>query len=200
MKIKLSCEVDSNVLVEFLNTLKNQENFTLDSFIEEKMKEYIDFPEEDSDGKISGEDFIKLLMEKTKNYKVGQLANIVLRKLLELGVANSKEIEEMQKASGTVPVETYHTNYGFYCKNNFNTSFPVLITEYQKENYDGCSSPPKFLAQPLAIEDKKFYLSAQWYTQNLDPMKTWIVEHLRSWLYQADEHQENELKKLINCL
>ena len=172
-----------------------------DGVIEEFMRAYVEDKSESPiiPPKTIGvyEELTEKLLENCASYKVGQFAKIVLRKLLEAGVASEDEIEEMQKAAGAVQVKNFHTVFGIYNSENFSTAFPVLITEQQKLDYDNNNPPPKFLVVPLNIRGKNYHLSAQWFVQNRAPMEKWVRSHLPKWFESATEEQVADMKKFI---
>lgn len=202
MKVEASFKVDVGILNDFLDALKANNKFP-DDVIESLMKEYIEEsvhgviidqgpPGPEPDGKY----YAEKLLEKCKGYKVGQLARVVLRKLLEEGVASEEEIVEMQKAAGRVQIENFNTTFGLYNNENFKTAFPVLITEQQKQDYD--KAPQKFLVNPLNINGENFHLSAQWFNYNREPMENWIRTHLPKWFENATEEQKSNMIRFIN--
>ena len=196
MKVDASFKVDVNILKSFLDALKTRNEFPND-VIESFMKKYseeIVKPPIGPEGE-EGEYYTEKLLRNCEQYKVGQFAKVVLRKLLEEGVASEEEIAEMQKASGTVQIENFHTTFGRYNNENFKTAFPVLITEQQKRDYD--KSPQKFLVNPLNIYGKNFHLSAQWFKYNREPMENWIRSHLPKWFESATEEQKSNMIKFI---
>ncbi len=195
MKVDASFKVNVNILKNFLDALKKRNAFpndVIESFMKEYSKETI--PPEPVEP-IEGEHYTEKLLENCKAYRVGQLVRVVLRKLLEVGVASEDEILEMRKASGRAPLNTYRTSFGRYNKENFDTTFPLLITEQQKRDYD--QNVPKFLVTPLNIRGESFHLSAQWYTHNRKPIEDWIRSHLPKWFERATEEQKSEMKSFI---
>ena len=196
MKVDAGFKVDVDVLKNFLDALKTRKEFPND-VIESFMKAYTKTvipdppprPEEDYT------DYTEKLLENCEDYKVGELAKVVLRKLLEEGVASEEEIKEMQKASGAVQIANFHTTFGRYNNENFKTAFPVLITEQQKRDYD--KAPQKFLVNPLNIYGKNFHLSAQWFKFNREPMEKWISSHLPRWFESATEEQKSNMIRFI---
>ena len=192
MKVDASFKVDVDILKSFLDALKTRNEFpndVIESFMKEYSKEII------TPSDSEGEYYTKKLLENCEGYKVGELAKVVLRKLLEEGVASEEEIEEMQKASGQVQVANFHTTFGRYNNENLKTAFPVLITEQQKHDYD--KSPQKFLVTPLNIYGENFHLSAQWFDRNREPMEKWIKTHLPKWFDSATEEQKSNMIKFI---
>ena len=191
MKVDAGFKVDVDVLKNFLDALKTRKEFPND-VIESFMKEY---SEKTDPSPRPEEDYTEKLLENCKVYKVGELAKVVLRKLLEEGVASEEEIKEMQKASGAVQIANFHTTFGRYNNENFKTAFPVLITEQQKRDYD--KAPQKFLVNPLNIYGKNFHLSAQWFKFNREPMEKWIRSHLPRWFESATEEQKSNMIRFI---
>lgn len=199
MKVAANFKVDVGVLNRFIEALKANNEFP-DDVIESFMRNYIDDTVDDDtiDDTIiinPGEELTEKLLERCKDYAVGQLAKIVLRKLLEAGVASEEEIVEMQKAAGAVQVKNFHVDFGIYNKENFKTAFPVLITEQQKRDYD--TSPAKFLVMPLTVRGEKFHLSAQWFKQNREPLEKWIRSHLPVWFDNAIAEEQSDMEKFI---
>jgi len=203
MKVSITFNVDVDILKDFSDNLKKNSEFP-DDVIEELMKSYVE--NTDTDTVVDGgtdtntdtdyEKLTEILLTKCRiKYRVGQFADIVLRKLLEAGVATEEEVMQMQTASGKITSNKYHISFGSYCRENFKTSFPLLITTEQKIKYD--VSPPKFLVNPLIIRNEKFHLSAQWYTYNREPMENWIRSHLPKWFKRATEEQKADMTKFI---
>lgn len=59
-----------------------------------------------------------------------------------------------------------------YCKQFFKTKgrqFPILVTER--------NNPRRYYAEPIKIRDKIYYISSQWYNDQLPYLKKWIKEH-----------------------
>ena len=198
MKAMVTFNVDVSLLKNFTDALKANNDYP-DAVIEEFMRNYIDNSvgddTVDDTGGTPGEKLTEELLERCKDYAVGQLARIVLRKLLEAGVASEDEIVEMQKAAGAVQVKNFHVDFGIYNKENFKTAFPLLITEQQKHDYD--TAPAKFLVMPLTVRGEKFHLSAQWFKQNREPLENWIWAHLPEWFDNATEEEKSDMEKFI---
>ena len=197
MKATVSFTVDVSLLNDFTETLKRNNAYP-DEVIEEFIKTYVNDDGDDDDDDDDDDDENELtekLLKNCKDYKVGELVRVVLRKLLEVGVASEDEILEMRKASGRAPLKTYRTSFGRYNKENFDTTFPLLITEQQKRDYD--QNVPKFLVTPLNIRGESFHLSAQWFTHNRKPIEDWIRSHLPKWFERATEEQKSEMKSFI---
>lgn len=201
MKAMISFNVDINLLKDFNDTLKKNNDFS-DDVIERFIKDYINDSDSDSDSDSDcdsdsdGDYWTEELLTNCKGYPVGKLAGIVLRKLLEAGVASEDEVVEMQKASGWASIEKYHINSGLYCNENFKTSFPLLLIPEKKKMYD--IAPSKFLVNPLTIRGEKFHLSAQWFVYNREPMEKWIRNHLPEWFdKRATEEQKADMINFI---
>ncbi|MBR2774559.1 MAG: hypothetical protein IKD73_06175 [Selenomonadaceae bacterium] len=198
MKATTKFTVDVSLLHDFNETLRRNNAYP-DEVIEEFIKAYVNDSSINKigggDEKLTGNELTEKLLKNCKDYKVGELVRVVLRKLLEVGVASEDEILEMRKASGRAPLNTYRTSFGRYNKENFDTTFPLLITEQQKRDYD--QNVPKFLVTPLNIRGESFHLSAQWYTHNRKPIEDWIRSHLPKWFERATEEQKSEMKSFI---
>lgn len=189
MKAMVSFNVDVSLLKDFNDALKRNNAYP-DEVIEEFMRDYVSnlgsvVPP------VVNSDYMKLteeLLTNCESYRVGELVKIVLRKLLEAGVASEQEIEEMQKASGRVQTENYHTAFGRYNNENFKTAFPLLITE---EGSD------KFYKFSLKIYGETYYLCSQWADRNLEPLRNWIRSHLPKWFERATEEQKSNMIRFI---
>lgn len=94
-------------------------------------------------------------------FKVGKIAQTLLRKALENGTANDEEIQRMQ----TKP----------YSKNTFGIDFPLLVAE--NSEYDSV----RYYSKPLNISGKRFYLCSQWFevsANNDRPfLLAWLAKH-----------------------
>ena len=207
LKVNIAITVDVDLLKKFSDALKQTQDYP-DDVIEDFMRQYItashaekvdaaDSYEEPYLEPVDDNDYVALtenFLTKCKKYAVGQLANIVLRQLLEAGVASEEEVAEMQKASGKVSIKKYHIAYGIYCKDNFKTAFPLLIAADRKKLYD---VPQKFLVMPLTVYGQKYNLSAQWFVQNRELLENWIRSHLPEWFKHATEDQKADMRKFI---
>ena len=133
-------------------------------------------------------------MEKSKNFKVGELARQVLRPLLELRIMTDEELEEMQMANGDTQVDRLKIKFGWYNNTCFGMSFPLLVTPETLKLDVG----DNYYTRPLTIGEQKFYLVSQWNAANhLEKLKNWIREHVEKFLENADESQVEELKRII---
>lgn len=93
--------------------------------------------------------------------KIGKLAQIVLRRMLEDGAANEDEIHLMQTAE--------------YSKRIFDIQFPLIV----KANSE--FDPVRYYAKSLTIRGVPYYLCSQWFetTANNDRpyLLSWIESH-----------------------
>jgi len=101
--------------------------------------------------------------DKYNELKVGKLANIVLRKMLESGRATSQEIEHMQT--------------GHYSKQLFGIDHPLLrkaSSLYEKK-------PLRYYAHPLKIWGKYYFLCSEWFETDANNdrlyLENWIKKH-----------------------
>ena len=95
----------------------------------------------------------------TGEVKVGALARVVLRRLLESGVATSEEIVSFQTLNESKAV--------------FNLNFPLLVP------VDGEFQHNRYYTDPLTIRGKKYRMTSQWYEAQKEPLQKWIDEHSR---------------------
>ena len=77
-------------------------------------------------------------------FKVGQIARIFLRQMLESGCASEEEISAMQTKE--------------YSKKVFDLQFPLLLKVDQEDN-----PPNRYYATPLMINGVKYYLCSEWF-------------------------------------
>ena len=94
-------------------------------------------------------------------FKVGKLAQVVLRKLLESGAATAEEIQFMQTTE--------------YSKQHFHLNYPLLVrTDCDYESI-------RYYASPLTIDGVSYKLCSQWFeveANNDRPyLLRWIREH-----------------------
>ena len=98
---------------------------------------------------------------KFSNYKVGQIANIFLRQMLQNNAASGEEVKLLQNKD--------------YSKTNFGIDFPLLAR--YGSNYDKV----RYYKKPLYIYGEKYVLCSQWFetTANNDrePLLMWIEKH-----------------------
>lgn len=190
-KNTVTFQLDEEVSREFVRAA-NIKGYLPEDLLEEFMRYYVnesdDEPDEleESDELDDEVNWTTILLDKFANKKVGELANHVLRELIERGVATEEEIAEFQKASGNVPQKDYHVPFGKYVRDEFGTTFPLLINEQRWKDYDRTKKTPKYLVQPLYVNGEKFYLCAQWFINNRAPMENWIRKRLPLWLKQTD--------------
>lgn len=182
-KIYLTIPIDEDFFFKFSKAVKQKGNGkSINEMLEQLMQRYVNDPPP------VGPDVEKLLA-KYSNFGVGQLANIVLRELLERGVATDYEITEFQKASGGVQVEKFGISNGQYVKKTFGLSFPLLVTEekFQKDQI-------KFYTKPLNIDGNKYHLCSQWVEgQHRKKLEAWIKKSLPEWFERTDEYRRNEM-------
>lgn len=96
-----------------------------------------------------------------KELKIGKLAGIVLRRILEEGSISSEELANLQKTG--------------YSKETFDLQYPLLVkhgTEFDRVRY---------YSQPLNINGELYYLCSQWFevpANNDRPyLIRWINQH-----------------------
>lgn len=78
-----------------------------------------------------------------KELKIGQLAQKVLKPMLEAGIATVEEIELMQTAE--------------YIKSTFDLQYPLLVST--QADFD----PVRYYSQPLYISGKEYKMCSQWF-------------------------------------
>lgn len=89
--------------------------------------------------------------------KVGQLANITLRKMLEDGAATESEVQKFLTLEGSRQV--------------FNLSYPLLVISRDKDS-------KRYYSVPLKIHGGIYYLCSQWIQgQHRIPLSQWIDRH-----------------------
>ena len=99
-----------------------------------------------------------------KELKVGKIVQVVLRKLLESGVATEEEVQLMQSVE--------------YSKQHFDLQYPLLVS--MDNNYDRV----RYYAKPLIIRGVKYVMCSQWFetpANNDRPyLLKWIKDHEES--------------------
>lgn len=114
-----------------------------------------------SDEMISSEAIQTIGHSGLNEMKVGQIANNVLRSLLESGWASDDEIERMQTKD--------------YSKETFHLNYPLLVKA--SEPFEKV----RYYAKPLRINGIEYYLCSQWFetTSNNDKpdLLKWIALH-----------------------
>ena len=104
---------------------------------------------------------ISVELDGWKEFKIGQLANIKLRQMLENEVASAEEVANMQNAE--------------YSKEHFGLNFPLLKKVADNEH------SVRYYAKPLVIYGDKYYLCSQWFevpNNNDRPfLEKWIALH-----------------------
>lgn len=190
-KILVTFSIDEDIFFEFSRAVK-QNNLSREDVIEFYMRYFVN----ESD-KQPNNNWTTVLLDKCSSYRVGELANIVLRKLLESGVATEREVIEFQNASGATQVNRLHIAFGRYVKDNFGLSFPLLITT-ERFQYDTGNN---YYVNPLHIDGKNYYLCSQWVEgPHREKLEAWIRTHLPIWFAQADEHNRKEMIRWIESL
>jgi len=111
-----------------------------------------------------------------KELRIGQLAQVVFRRLLENGAASEEEISLMQTSD--------------YSKQVLSLQFPALIrkgTVYDTKRY---------YAKPLIINGAEYYLCSQWFetpTNNDRPfLLRWIEQHSGTALSTENINKNNQ--------
>ena len=200
-KIYITIPMDEELFFRFSEVVKNQNQskyYVLESLMKYYIKKFSSPPPPPPPIQV-----YKTLTEKflesfaRKQRKVGELANIVLRRLLEKIVTDDVEIEELQKASGPKTVDNLGIEHGWYVNRNFGLSYPLLITEEHLQ-FDRGSN---FYTMPLNINGEEYHLCSQWVEGiHRQKLEKWISKRLPEWLAETDEDSRNEminwLKKL----
>ena len=201
-KILVTFSIDEELFFEFARAVKKN-NLSREDVIEFYMRYFVNESNNkpvanfDSNNEQPTKNPTTVLLDKCSSYKVGELANIVLRKLLELGVATEREVIEFQKASGATQVDRLHIAFGRYVKDNFGLSFPLLITP-QRLQYDVGNN---FYTISLFVGGQKFYLCSQWVESlHREKLEAWIRKHLPIWFAQSDENSRNQMIRWIESL
>ena len=91
--------------------------------------------------------------------KIGRIAQLVLKPLLESGSIGEDEIERLQDKE--------------YSNSEFKLNFPLLVrdsAEYDKVRY---------YKEPLKINGKTYLMCSQWTERNRESLMTWIKSHRR---------------------
>ena len=96
-----------------------------------------------------------------RELKIGKLAQVVFRKLLESGAATDEEISLMQTVG--------------YSKKTFDLQYPVLA------DADSDFDAVRYYVKPLTIDGKKYMLCSQWFETSANNdrpfLDKWIEEH-----------------------
>ncbi len=218
MKTDVTFSIDYELLGDFISVVKAR-NISPDELIEEIIKKYIaetsspttikesslptkknvpivDNDYDDLDLSDNYVVFTEKLLQKCKKLKVGQLANILLRDLLERGIATSEEVEAMQKIPSWKLAKKLKLPFGEYSNHHFGLNFPLLV---------GLNGSPFIIAKsyknPLKIYGKGYYLCAQWFEQDFNddrtPLEYWILNHLPKWLESANEEQKKKFENFL---
>lgn len=91
--------------------------------------------------------------------KIGRIAQLVLKPLLESGSIGEDEIERLQDKE--------------YSNSEFKLNFPLLVrdsAEYDKVRY---------YKELFKINGKTYLMCSQWTDRNREPLMTWIKSHRR---------------------
>ena len=203
MKFKVTFEVEGYVLENFIDAV-HAEGTTPDLAAEKLLATYVEnVAIHNYDNRVSGaghvpesfSDYVALtegLIRNCKKYPIGQFAKMILRGLLERGVAPDYALSEMEKANGQVQVSKFKIQWGLYCNKNFGISFPLLVDE-ERFKLD----KTKFYNTPLNIGGKKFHLCSQWTASHREPMENWIRQYLPKWFEDAKPEQREDMKTFI---
>lgn len=109
------------------------------------------------DRKRRREEIAKYMSEsKYSNYKVGQIAQIVLRNILEKGISEELLGKLKTKESS---------------KEIFGLNYPLLVgddDEYQRRRY---------YVEPVQINGKSYLLCKEWFEYNREKLEKWIEEN-----------------------
>ena len=89
--------------------------------------------------------------------KIGKIAQIVLRELLESGKVNEDELLRLQDKS--------------YCKKTFDLNFPMLVKQGDEYN------KARYYVEPLFIKGNKYALCSQWVEKSRAALLSWIDTH-----------------------
>ena len=98
---------------------------------------------------------------KYKEFKIGKIASVVLRRILEQGNISSDELEKMQTKE--------------YSKLTFGIQYPLIVKERTENN------AVRYYAEPLYIHGEEYYLCSQWVETKANNDRPylikWIEEH-----------------------
>ena len=101
------------------------------------------------------------LLPQYSSYKVGKLANTVLRNALENGKATADEISCMQTLE--------------YSNEHFGINYPLLVSDRNEGN------AIRYYSNPLTIYDHTYYMCSQWFeteANNDRPLlESWLLSH-----------------------
>ena len=93
--------------------------------------------------------------EKYKELKVGQIAQQVLRPMLEAGYASEDEVRHMQTKE--------------YSKSTFDIQYPLLVAADSDINF------ARYYAVPLWIRGKKYYMCNDWYEKAHNDDRSYLL-------------------------
>lgn len=207
MKASVSFAIDCELLAQFAVSLKNQK-LKPDDVVEKIIRDYLSKGEHEDGSHIIDPgppspppplEYIKLtekLIMKCKKYKIGKMAQTLLRKFLSIGVFSENEIVDMQKIPGAKGARKLGVPQGDYANRNFGLNFPLLVREGTSDFLKA-----KCWSDPIQIGDETYYICAQWFEQpnNNDriPLEKWIMDHLPIWFTNADEKQRKAMEDFI---
>ncbi|MBE5851287.1 MAG: hypothetical protein E7298_14370 [Lachnospiraceae bacterium] len=96
----------------------------------------------------------------TDEMKVGTMANVILRRLLESGTVSDEEIATFQSLEES--------------KRVFSLSYPLLVS------LDAVFPHERYYVAPLTIHDKQYRMTSQWTEHHREPLQLWIDAHKHS--------------------
>lgn len=89
--------------------------------------------------------------------KIGKIAQIVLRELLESGKVDADELIKLQDKS--------------YCKKTFDLNFPMLV------KHDEDYNKARYYVEQVIIKGNEYVLCSQWVEKNRTALLSWIDAH-----------------------
>lgn len=95
-----------------------------------------------------------------KELKIGQIARVVLRKMLVDGVASEHEVDMMQDAD--------------YSKQTFDLQYPLLVRV--DSDYEGV----RYYVDPLIIRGEKFLMCSQWFETTINNDRPYLLKWIES--------------------
>lgn len=107
----------------------------------------------DSESKQPPTDYANAITE----LKIGKIAQIILRELLESGKVEKAELINLQDK--------------IYCKKTFGLNFPMLV------NWDGEYNKVRYYVDPVSINGEKYALCSQWIERERPLLLNWIESH-----------------------
>lgn len=204
-KHTLSLSFDKDILGEFIQVTGVKTVGKLTNELENCMSRYIEENKLLSlEEKATCNEYTKELIWKCETKEefstIGDLLKYILRKLLESGVASEDVIEELQRASGNVPVRNFNLERSFYVNENFGTSYPLLLEHEKWKEY--CKGGNPFSTEWFFIGDKKFHFCSAWVQRGEQRKKilVWIERNLKNWFEHADRRSIVEMTVWIKNL